>query len=84
MTDQFDLVLVEDGEGKTEPAYAEPFTVVQGDLAQVDGELYEVKAVVENVSKAAIELLKETGAAMMIEKVYTLAWDAKKGAVNNA
>lgn len=81
MKDFYDLILVEDGEGKSEPAYTVPFTTVPGDLALIDGVIYEVMEVVERVPKAVIDMLKKTGAALMVERIYTLSWDEKKGSV---
>ncbi len=81
MPDFYDLILVEDAEGEPFTAYTNPYAATVGDLALINDELFEIKAIVESVPKAAIDILKEAGFALSIDKIYTLAWDAKKGSV---
>lgn len=81
MKDNYDLILVEDGEGKSDSAYTVSYTATIGDLVLIDGVIYEVMDVVEKVPTAVIDMLKKVGAALMVERVYTPAWDAKKGSV---
>lgn len=79
MPDLYDLILIEDSNGDVSVAYTDPYAATKGDLAEIDGVLFEIKAIAENVPKAAVNLLAEAGEAMKVEKVYTIAWEEKKG-----
>lgn len=81
MNDYYDLVLVEDGEGISDLAYTVSYTATIGDLVLIDSVIYEVMDVVEKVPAAVFDMMQKIGAALMVEKVYSLAWDAKKGSV---